>query len=65
MKYEDMANWTIDQLKNEVVRLSEECRLKKNPNQLQNGMNNATRMTASQPINFIQRLTYLLTDTQI
>lgn len=28
MKYEDMANWTVDQLKNEVVRLSEECEKK-------------------------------------
>ena len=25
MKIEDMANWTVDQLKKEVVRLSEEC----------------------------------------
>lgn len=24
MKFEDMANWTVDQLKEEVVRLSEE-----------------------------------------
>ena len=28
MKYEDMANWTEEQLKNEVVRLSEECEKK-------------------------------------
>ena len=28
MKYEDMANWTVDQLKEEVVRLSEECEKK-------------------------------------
>lgn len=28
MKYEDMANWTVYQLKNEVVRLSEECEKK-------------------------------------
>lgn len=28
MKYEDMANWTVDLLKNEVVRLSEECEKK-------------------------------------
>lgn len=25
MRYEDMKNWRIDQLKKEVVRLSEEC----------------------------------------
>lgn len=25
MRIEDMKNWTVDQLKNEVVRLSEEC----------------------------------------
>ena len=25
MKFEDMANWTVDQLKKKVVRLSEEC----------------------------------------
>ena len=25
MRIEDMANWTVDQLKKEVVRLSEEC----------------------------------------
>ena len=30
MKYEDMANWTEDQLKNEIVRLSEECEKKRN-----------------------------------
>lgn len=28
MRYEDMANWTVDQLKEEVVRLSEECEKK-------------------------------------
>ena len=28
MKYEDMANWTVDQLKEEVVRLSDECEKK-------------------------------------
>ena len=28
MRYEDMANWNVDQLKNEVVRLSEECEKK-------------------------------------
>ena len=28
MKFEDMANWTVDQLKEEVVRLSEECEKK-------------------------------------
>ena len=28
MKFEDMANWTVDQLKIEVVRLSEECEKK-------------------------------------
>ena len=28
MKYEDMATWTVEQLKNEVVRLSEECEKK-------------------------------------
>lgn len=28
MKIEDMANWTVDQLKKEVVRLSEECEKK-------------------------------------
>lgn len=28
MKYADMANWTEEQLKNEVVRLSEECEKK-------------------------------------
>lgn len=28
MKYEDMANWTVDQIKKEVVRLSEECEKK-------------------------------------
>lgn len=28
MKYEDMANWTEEQLKKEVVRLSEECEKK-------------------------------------
>ena len=28
MKYEDMATWTVEQLKNEVVRLSEECKKK-------------------------------------
>ena len=28
MKYEDMASWTEEQLKNEVVRLSEECEKK-------------------------------------
>lgn len=28
MKFEDMANWTVDQLKKEVVRLSEECEKK-------------------------------------
>ena len=28
MRYEDMANWTVDLLKNEVVRLSEECEKK-------------------------------------
>ena len=26
MRIEDMNNWTVDQLKKEVVRLSEECR---------------------------------------
>lgn len=25
MRIEDMKNWTVDQLKKEVVRLSEEC----------------------------------------
>lgn len=25
MKFEDMANWTEEQLKNEVVRLADEC----------------------------------------
>lgn len=28
MKFEDMENWTVDQLKEEVVRLSEECEKK-------------------------------------
>ena len=28
MRIEDMKNWTVDQLKNEVVRLSEECEKK-------------------------------------
>nr|DAI62011.1 MAG TPA: hypothetical protein [Bacteriophage sp.] len=28
MKFEDLANWTVDQLKEEVVRLSEECEKK-------------------------------------
>lgn len=28
MKFEDMANWTEEQLKKEVVRLSEECEKK-------------------------------------
>ena len=28
MKYEDMATWTVEQLKNEVVRLFEECEKK-------------------------------------
>ena len=28
MRYEDMANWTVDLLKNEVVRLSEQCEKK-------------------------------------
>lgn len=28
MKYEDMAGWTEEQLKNEVVRLHEECEKK-------------------------------------
>lgn len=32
MKYEDMANWTVDQLKKEVVRLSEECEKKQHEN---------------------------------
>lgn len=32
MKYEDMANWTVYQLKNEVVRLSEECEKKQHEN---------------------------------
>ena len=32
MRYEDMANWTVDQLKNEVVRLSEECEKKQHEN---------------------------------
>jgi hypothetical protein len=25
MKFEDMANWTEEQLKNEVVRFADEC----------------------------------------
>ena len=32
MRYEDMANWTVDLLKNEVVRLSEECEKKQHEN---------------------------------
>ena len=28
MRIEDMANWTVDQIKAEVVRLSEECEKK-------------------------------------
>lgn len=32
MKYEDMANWTEEQLKKEVVRLSEECEKKQHEN---------------------------------
>lgn len=28
MKFEDMANWTEEQLKNEVVRLADECEKK-------------------------------------
>ena len=28
MRIEDMKNWTVDQLKKEVVRLSEECEKK-------------------------------------
>ena len=32
MRYEDMANWTVDQLKEEVVRLSEECEKKQHEN---------------------------------
>lgn len=28
MKFEDMANWTEEQIKKEVVRLSEECEKK-------------------------------------
>lgn len=28
MKFEDMKNWRIDQLKKEVIRLSEECEKK-------------------------------------
>lgn len=28
MRIEDLKNWTVDQLKNEVVRLSEECEKK-------------------------------------
>lgn len=32
MKYEDMANWTVDLLKNEVVRLSEQCEKKQHEN---------------------------------
>ena len=32
MKYEDMANWTVDQLKEEVVRLSDECEKKQHEN---------------------------------
>lgn len=32
MKYADMANWTEEQLKKEVVRLSEECEKKQHEN---------------------------------
>lgn len=28
MKFEDMANWTEEQLKNEVVRFADECEKK-------------------------------------
>lgn len=28
MRIEDLKNWTVDQLKNEVVRLSDECKKK-------------------------------------
>ncbi len=32
MRYEDMANWKVDLLKNEVVRLSEQCEKKQHEN---------------------------------
>ena len=32
MKIEDLKNWTVDQLKKEVIRLSEECEKKQHEN---------------------------------